>query len=222
MLSTTSGLLHLIHEHLGGLESRNLVLRDNDDSNSKNINLNNVNKLTQNIEKFNNFKIINENNCNTNLNNFKIQFNTLNNYPNNDQMFLNIGNELPNIFSYLSVYPFIKEYQQIDPLIGQENKSENIFNKELNDMNIDIANNLTRPCSYNTLNIQKKPEEIFAKEEDLFSVGENNCKNNNNLYGNENINHNYVFLDNHQGFLNEERMNNFNYNYNDIMNQKIL
>ena len=32
MLSTTGELLHLIHEHLGGLESRDLVLGDNDDS----------------------------------------------------------------------------------------------------------------------------------------------------------------------------------------------
>ena len=197
----------------------NFFVNNNYIYHSNNTNLNNVNKLTQNIEKFNNFRIINENNINSNINNFLINFNTLNNYPNNEHNFSGMGNDVPNILSYLAVYPFIKEYQQIEPLMGQENKSDNIFNKEIN-MNIDIANNVTRPCSNITLNIQKKPEDIFAKEEDLFSVGEHNCKNNNNLYENENINQNYVFLDNHQGFLNEVRMNNYNYNYNDINEAK--
>ena len=201
--------LNLIHENF----KKNFFVNKNYIYNTKNNNFNNVNKLTQNIENFNNFRSINENNFNSNINNFIINFN---NYPNNEQNFSNIGNDAPNIFGYLAVYPFIKEYQQIDPLIGQENKSENIFNKDLN-MNIDIANNITRPGSNITLNMQKKPEDIFAKEEDLFSLGENNCKNNNNLYGNENINQNYIFLDNNQCFLNEERMN---YNYNDINEAK--
>ena len=197
--------------------------------------LNNVNILPPpNTDKINNFRFINESNFNSNINNVLRNFTTLNNFPNNgneNQNFLNNGNENQNFLNYLPFYPLIQEFQPIDHLFNQDNN--NLFNKENNDINnIDIANCATRPGSNTTLCIQKKPEETFAKEEDLFSVGEdfskaNNCKiNNENLYENENINMrlnpNYDFLENQQGFINEERMNNFNYNFNDLNEAKIL
>ena len=115
----------------------------------------------------------------------------------------------------------IQDFHPLDHLIQQENN--NLFLKENSDMNIDISNCITRPGSIITLCMQKKPGHIFAKEEDLFSVGEDFSKNNiykindDNIYGNENINiqFNKEFLENQrQAFL-----NNFNY-FNEINEAK--
>ena len=193
--------------------------------------LNNANILPQNNDKINNFRFINDNNFNSNINNVLRNFTSLKNFSNNEHNFLNNGNENQNFLNYIPFYPFIQEFQPIDHLYNQDNN--NLFNKENNDINnIDIANCATRPGSNITLCIQKKPEETFAKEEDLFSVGEdfskpNNCKIiNENLYASENtnmrFNPNYDFLENQQGFTNEERMNNYNYNFNDLNEAKIL
>ena len=145
--------------------------------------------------------------------------NNLNNYSSNEQNFVNIDKDNQNFFGYLNIYPLMQDFHPMEPLIGQENKMDNIFNKDMNDINIDVSNCVTRPCSNTALCLRKKPDDIFAKEEDLFSAEEelsksNNCKNiNDNSYANENLNmqfnQNYQFLDNHQGFLNEERINNF-------------
>ena len=189
--------------------------------------LNNVNISPSNNDKKINFRFINQN-----INNVLRNFNTLNNYSNNEHIFVNNGNEKQNFLNYLPFYPLTQEFQSIDYYFNQDNK--NLFNKENNDMNIDIANYATRPGSNTTLCLQKKQEETFVKEEDLFSVDEdfsktNNCKiNNDNLYANENINMrfnpNYDFLENQPGFINEEKMNNYNinYNFNDLNEAKIL
>ena len=192
--------------------------------------INNVNILPSNNDKINNFRFINEKHFNTNINTTLRNFSSLNNFSNNEQNFINNGNENQNFFNYLPFYPLIHEFQSIDHLFNQDNN--NIFNKENNDMNIDIANWATRPGSNITLCIQKRGEETFAKEEDLFSGGEdfakaNNCKMiNDNLYANENINvrlnPNFEFIENQQCFINEERMNNLNYNFNDLNEAKML
>jgi len=192
-----------------------------------NSNINNINIISQGNDKHNNnFRLINENNYTNNFNNHinnvnnalknLNNLNNLNNYSNTEN-FVNIDNDNQNFFGYLSLYPLIQDIHQIDPLIGQENKMD--INKEIND----ISNCVTRPCSNTALCIQKKSDDIFAKEQDIFSDEEeisknNNCKNiNDNSYINENINmqynqNNYNFLDNQLGFLNEDRMNNFYYN----------
>ena len=214
-------------DNISNLSQRNLAMNNFvNNSYLYNINLNNVNILSHS-DKINNFKIINETNFNQNINNMSKNFSTLNNYSNHEQNCVN--NENQNFFGCLAICPIIPEFQPIDQLIPQENKIENLFNKDINEINIDISNCMTRPNSNITLYPQKKPDEIFAKEEDLFSAGEdfskvNNSKNNNdNIYPNENninFNQNYEFLYNQQCILNEERMNNFNYNLNDLNEAK--
>ena len=107
-------------------------------------------------------------------------------------------------------------------MIDNENKID-LF-KEIKD----LSNCVTRPCSNNDLCLQKKPENIFVKDEDLYS--EKDLSNNNNSQGiddnsceKENLNHNcnFPFFYDSQ-FLNEERMNNTNYNVNDINEEKNL
>ena len=198
-----------------------------------NSNLNNINILSQGNDKLNNnFRLINENNYpNNQLNNVNnalknlSNLNNLNNYSNTEN-FVNIEKDNQNFFGYFPIYPLIQDIHQIDPLIGQENKMD--INKEIND----ISNCVTRPCSNTVLCLQKKADDIFAKEEDIFSEEEisknNNCKNiNDNSYINENINlhynqNNYNFLDNQLGFLSEDRMNNLYYNFNEMNEVKNL
>ena len=182
-----------------------------------NSNLNNVNLLPQNTDKINNFRIINENNkSNPNINNSLRSFNVLNNFSNNEQNFVNIGGiENPNFFGCWAINPFIQELHSIDNIINQENA--NVFNKENNDLNLDISNCNTRPGSNIALCMQKRSDDIFAKEEDLFSVEEDFSKNNNskinnendNLYPNENLN---MRLNQNYDIL----YNNFNYNFNEM------
>lgn len=165
------------------------------------------------------------NNVNNALKNLS-NLNNLNNYSNTEN-FVNIDKDNQNFFGYFPIYPLIQDIHQIDPLIGQENKMD--INKEIND----ISNCLTRPCSNTALCLQKKYDDIFAKEEDILSEEEelsknNNCKNiNDNSYINENINmhynqNNYNFLDNQLGFLNEDRMNNLYNNFNEMSEVKNL
>ena len=202
-----------------------------------NSNLNNINILSQGNDKLNNnFRLINENNYPNNFNNHMnnvnnalknlSNLNNLNNYSNTEN-FVNIDKDNQNFFGYFPIYPLIQDIHQIDPLIGQENKMD--INKEIND----ISNCLTRPCSNTALCLQKKYDDIFAKEEDILSEEEelsknNNCKNiNDNSYINENINmhynqNNYNFLDNQLGFLNEDRMNNLYNNFNEMSEVKNL
>ena len=88
--------------------------------------------------------------------------------------------------------------------------------------NIDISNSVTRPNSNINLLMNKKADDILPKEEELFSVEEdnNNYKNiKEPLYHNDNninmhFNQNYDLLENQPYLLNEERMNNFNENFN--------
>lgn len=185
-------------------------------------NLNNVNIIAHGNDIINNnFRIINENNFTSNLNNVLRNYTNLNNYSNIEQNFI-IGNETNNnVIGCLDLYPLIHEFHQIDPLANREIKKDNLFNKETNDINMDFYNCVTRPSSNATLCMKKKQPEIFAKEEDIFSGEESLSKGNNikndNSYLNENINmQNYDFLDNQQGFLNENKINNFIYNFNDV------
>ena len=195
-----------------------------------NSNLNtNVNIFLPN-DKINNFRIINDNNFNQNINSISKNYTILNNYSNNEQNYANNSNENQNFFGCLPIGPIIQDFHPIEALIPQENKIDNLFNKDINDLNLDISNCITRPNSNISLYQQKKSDEIFVKEEDLLSVDEdfskgNNCKNNNdNIYPNENnINmqfQNYDFIENQQCILNEERMNNLNYNFNEINDAK--
>ena len=217
---TNKNLLNVNNPH-GLFQNMNNFVNKSDVYNS---NLTNVNIFSQNIDKINNFRIINENNINPNINinNVLRNLNPLNNFSDNEQNFVNIGNESQNFFGCLGIYPsLIQEFHPLDHLIQQENN--NLFLKENSDMNIDISNCITRPGSNITLCMQKKPGEIFAKEEDLFSVGEDFSKNNNykinndNIYGNENINiqFNQEFLENQQ----QAFLNNFNY-FNEINEAK--
>ena len=197
-----------------------------------NSNLNNINILSQGNDKLNNnFRLINENNYSNNFNNHMNNvnnalknLNNLNNYSNTEN-FVNIDKDNQNFFGLFPMHPLIQDIHQIDPLIGQENKMD--FNKEIND----ISNCITRPCSNTALCLQKKSDDIFAKEDDILSEEEeisknNNCKNiNDNSYINENINmpynqNNYNFLDNQLGFLNEDKMNHLYYNFNEISEVK--
>ena len=171
-----------------------------------NSNFNNVNNKNQNNDKNNNIAI-NENNFNNN--NVKIDY---------EQNFVNIEKGCQNIFGNLANYPLIQEFNQPEPLIIQANKMEDIFNKEINDIDI------TRPCSNTTLFKNKKDDDIFAKEEDLFSE-EGNYNQNNNYKNNDNsdisigFNQNYEFLENKPDNINEERKNCY-YNYNDLNEAK--
>lgn len=174
-------------------------------------NINNINILNQNNDKINNFRIINENNFNTNINNFFIT--NFNNISNNEYNFVNnIGNEPQNFFGCLNNYSLIQGLHPMD------------------EINMDISNSVTRPNSNVSLIMNKKADDIFPKEEELFSVEEDFSKNNNknineNLYQNDNninmpFNQNYDLLENQPNFLNEERMNNFNENFNELNEAK--
>ena len=225
----------------------NTVSKDNQIKNINYVNnnfvynssINNLNVLNQNNEKINNFRIINENNFNTNINNFFINYfnNYTNNYANNDLNYVNnIRNEGQNIFGSQFFLPLIQELHPIEPLVPQENKIDILLNKDMNLLNYDISNDITRPSSKMSLIMNKKSEEIFPKEEELFSEEEdfsktNNCReiNDNNSYHNDNninmnmnmpLNQNYDLLDNQHIFFNEERLNNFNHNYQQLNEAK--
>ena len=166
-------------------------------------NLNNINILNQNNDKINNFRIFKENNFNTNINNF---FRTnFNNISNNEYNYgNNIGNDPQKFFECLNNYSLIQGMHSMD------------------EGNIDISNSVTRPNSNINLLMNKKADDILPKEEELFSVEEdnNNYKNiKEPLYHNDNninmhFNQNYDLLENQPYLLNEERMNNFNENFN--------
>ena len=201
------------------LQKKHNFVNKNDASN---INISNVDLFSRNNEKINNFRIIKENNFNQNGNNILKIFSSLNNFSNNEQNFINIGNEPQHFFGNLGIYPsLIQEFRPIDPLNPTEN---NLFIKENNDMNIDLSNCITRPSSNITLYTQKKPDDIFAKEEDLFSEGEDCSKNNNykmrndNIYENENIDMQF----NREFFENQPNLfiNNFNNNFNELNGDK--
>ena len=185
-----------------------------------NIIIQNVNILPKKNDKIHNFKIIKEDNSfNQNVNNILKNHCSLNNFPNNEQNFVNIGNESQNFLGYLGLYPpLIPEFHPMEPLIPQENN--NLLIKENNDLNIDISNCITRPSSIIALCMKKKADDIFAKEEDLLSVGEDFPKNNNykinndNIYINENIDmqFNQEYSENQPNVF----INNFNNNFNEI------
>ena len=130
---------------------------------------------------------------------------------------VNIGNENQNFFDSLAIYPLNQEFHQND--FFQQNKIDNLFNKERNYIDIDISNSITRPCSKSNLCMNKKPDNIFAKDEDLFSDEEDFSQGNNNyknINDNSYMSDNYDFLDNKQNYKNEIGINNFNYNFNEI------
>jgi hypothetical protein len=117
----------------------------------------------------------------------------------------------------LAIYPLNQEFHQND--FFQQNKIDNLFNKERNYIDIDISNSITRPCSKSNLCMNKKPDNIFAKDEDLFSDEEDFSQGNNNyknINDNSYMSDNYDFLDNKQNYKNEIGINNFNYNFNEI------
>jgi hypothetical protein len=197
-----------------------------------NSNINNANILTQSNDRIKyNLKLINENKLNSNLidcpnivNNGPKNFNTLNNfndYSSNENC-INNDKENQNFLGYFPLNPPNQVFHQIDQMFGNENKID-LF-KEIKD----LSNSVTRPCSNNDLCLKKKTENIFVKEEDLYSE-EELFKNSNsqgiddNSCEKENLNHNcnYPFFYDGQ-FLNEERMNNINYNENDINEAKNL
>jgi len=169
-----------------------------------NSNLNNECPLNQNNNIINNnIKVNNDNNFNNNIN--------------KEKNIVNIGNENQNFFDSLAIYPLNQEFHQND--FFQQNKIDNLFNKERNYINIDISNSITRPCSKSNLCMNKKPDNIFAKDEDLFSDEEDFSQGNNNyknINDNSYMSDNYDFLDNKQNYKNEIGINNFNYNFNEI------
>ena len=169
-----------------------------------NSNLNNVNIKVQNNDK-NNINIANNENNFIN-NNIKIGY---------EQHLVNIEKGSQNVLGNLENFPLIQGFNQPEPLILQDNKIEDIFNKEINDINVDE----TRPCSNTTLFKNKKADNIFAKEEDLFSEDENNYKNNDNSDISFGFSQNIAFLENKSDNINEERKN-FDYNYNEINESK--
>ena len=185
-------------------------------------NANNEYNLTQNNDIINNSKSSNKTYFNNNMNSV-INFNNSSSKEQN----INIGNE-NHIFGSLPIYSLNQELHHPD--FFQQNKIDNLFNKESNYIDMDISNNITRPCSNTNLCMNKKPDNIFAKNEDLFSDDEDysqsynhkNISDNSYISDNTNIgfNHNYVFLDNKQDFKNEERINNYNYNFNEINEDK--
>ena len=197
-----------------------------------NSNINNANILTQSNDRIKyNLKLINENKLNSNLidcpnivNNGPKNFNTLNNfndYSSNENC-INNDKENQNFLGYFPLYPPNQVFHQIDQMFDNENKID-LF-KEIKD----LSNSVTRPCSNNDLCLKKKTENIFVKEEDLYSEEElfknsNSQGIDNNSCEKENLNHNcnYPFFYDGQ-FLNEERMNNINYNENDINEAKNL
>ena len=212
---------HILQEHLPSSNNVN-------NEHIFNSNINNINILAQNNDKNkDNYIFINENNLNISLidcpnivNNSVKNFNSLNNfnYYSNNETCINNDKENQN---FLDCFP-IQDFHQIDQMIDNENKID-LF-KEIKD----LSNCVTRPCSNNDLCLQKKPENIFVKDEDLYS--EKDLSNNNNSQGiddnsceKENLNHNcnFPFFYDSQ-FLNEERMNNTNYNVNDINEEKNL
>lgn len=100
---------------------------------------------------------------------------------------LNNSSNLINIKNFAPVYPLINNYHQIENYsIDSNNKADNSFievDDSINKNIYPISNCVTRPCSNTTLCIDKKTEEIFVKEEDLFSIGEEDefsLKNRNN------------------------------------------
>jgi uncharacterized Zn-finger protein len=188
--------------------------------------INNINNLNQN-EQINNLRIINENN-------FNLFRNYCNNLSNNDFNFINsLGNENQNIFGSPYFLPLIQELHLMEPLIPHENKIDILLNKDINCLNLDISNDITRPNSKASLIMNKKSEDIFPKEEELLSIEENLDKENNvrnivdNSYQNENninmniqLNNNYELLENQHAFFNEERTNNFDDNYQQLNGAK--
>jgi hypothetical protein len=121
----------------------------------------------------------------------------------------------------------------MEPLIPHENKIDILLNKDINCLNLDISNDITRPNSKASLIMNKKSEDIFPKEEELLSIEENLDKENNvrnivdNSYQNENninmniqLNNNYELLENQHAFFNEERTNNFDDNYQQLNGAK--
>jgi hypothetical protein len=197
-----------------------------------NSNINNTNLVTQSNDKIrNNFIFINENNLNTNLidcpnivNNGLKNVNTLNifnDYSSNENC-INNDKENQNFLDCFPIYQPNQDFHQTNQMIDNENKID-LF-KEIKD----LSNCATRQCSNNDLCLQKKPENIFVKEKDLYSeeelsknnnsqgIDDNSCEKENLIY-----NCNYPFFYDGQ-FLNEERMNNINYNENDINETKNL
>ena len=168
--------------------------------------LNNVNTPFQKKDNNN----INSNNFNNNINNVSRNSNNLN----KEKNFVNSEIENKNIFQNLNIYPLIQDLNQPETslMIQENNKIDNLFNKEINDIHMDI----TRPCSNTTLCMDKKDDGIFLKAEDLFSEDEEYSK---NSYINGDINmgynHNYIYLENKE---NKEKIS--NYNYTDISEEK--
>ena len=195
-----------------------------------NTNINNVNINIKNDNINNNFRIINENNFKDNTNNVLKNSSNYNHYSNNDQNMENIGKENQNIFGCLDFCSLMQDFNQMEPLNGRDNKGVYFLNKESNEINYDFSNCVTRPNSNTTLCMQKKQDEIFAKEEDLFSEDEDSAKDNesknmsDNSFLNENINYHFNqkndFFENQQNYLNDNKMNIFTYNFNDMSESK--
>ena len=191
-----------------------------------NSNINNINMLAENNDKFNNNSTyINENYLNTNfidctntVNNSLKNFSSLNNfndYSSNENC-VNNDKENQNFLGCFPIYPLNQEFHQNDQTIDNGYKIE--FVKDIKDS----SNCVTRPCSNNDLSLQKNSENLFIKEEDLYSkeeLSKNNCNQsiNDNSCEKESLIHNcdYPFFEAGQ-FLNEERMNNINDNMNEI------
>jgi hypothetical protein len=193
-------------------------------------NLNNVNSLTYIENKINNnYKFFNENNFNTNLINNKNNVNNIrkivnhlnnNNYSNNENT-INNNIENQNNSGFLSIFPIIQDFNQIGQIIGYENNID-LF-KKIND----ISTCVTRPCSDYDLFIEKKQNDIFVKDKDLFSEEEipknNNCKYiNDNSNINEALNKdcNYPFYADQQELFIEQSTNNKNYKFYDMNEYK--
>lgn len=194
-----------------------------------NFNLNNVNINPKSDNINDSSRIINENNFKDNVNSEIKNNSNLNNYSNNEQNFEKLGNENQNNIGCFGFYSLIQDFNQMDPLNAKENKTEYFLKKESNEINYDFSNCVTRPESKNVLCMNKSQNEIFAREEDLFSEDEDdkdndskNMSDNSFLNGNSNMHFNqkYDFLDNQQNFLSDNKMNIFAYNFNNMSEVK--
>ena len=198
-------------------------------ANNQQKNLNNKNKKNDNNIIVNNSNISIKNsypnlffNNNNNFNN--------NNFGNNDQF---NSENLCKFFPLPLCQQTMKNCQQTSFSIESDNSNNNspsLLEKSNNNLNnkldfildkneeviningINIADCVTRPCSNNELCNEKRPNDIFAKDEDLFSLNDEN-------YPSDIYNKNFINVNNSlngDNFLNEnnEMSENFGLGFN--------
>ena len=212
-----------IQAAIDSLKDLNNNITEKDNTIEKN-NINNKNtKLNNKLFLNNNSKTIINENINKNITFFPQANNLIFNIPNdythklsgndfeknffkenkdqNEPVFLNLDKDIHNYLTYFpcSLYP--------EPKLVPESKNES---------KTDIYNSETRPGSKNELCNEQRPDNIFAKEEDLESVDENKpinhslFPNDNNYNLNGPLYNNYTFLGNQLNLLSDKNIFNFN------------